>query len=37
LAYLQTLLRTVMSEVIQTGKGKELITAFLPLADWAGV
>jgi hypothetical protein len=35
LGHLQTLLRTVMSEAIQTGKCEELIAAFLPLADWA--
>jgi hypothetical protein len=34
LDYLQTLLRTVMSEASQTGKCEELIAAFLPTVGW---
>jgi transposase len=35
LGHLQTLLRKLMAEAIQTGKSEELIAAFLPLPDWA--
>ena len=35
LGHLQTLLRKLMAEAIQTGKCEELIAAFLPLPDWA--
>lgn len=35
LDHLQSLLRQVITQAIQTGKSEELMAAFLPLPDWA--